>query len=91
VFRGYKSRRTFFWRAPQKDEVDIVVEDGEPMPVEVKYRSQVTRDDVKSVLKFCRRFGAKKAIVVTRNRLDAERIGDNEIMYVPAWLFMLAI
>jgi hypothetical protein len=91
VFLSYRYRRIFFWRTPQKDEVDVIVEDEALLPIEVKYKSHVTRHDVKSVLKFCRRFGAKKAIIVTRDLLRAEKIDDKEIIYVPAWLFMLAI
>lgn len=76
-----------FWRTPQKDEVDVVTKGS--IPIEVKYRSQITTSDVKSVLKFCKSFNAGNAVIVTKNLLEKRKVGDVDLLLVPAWLFLL--
>ncbi len=76
-----------FWRTPQKDEVDIVAKKS--LPIEVKYRSQVTTSDVKPVLKFCKNFNARNAVIVTKNLLEKRKVGEVDLTLVPAWLFLL--
>lgn len=90
VFLSYKYNRIWFWRTPQKDEVDIVVEErGKTLPIEVKYRTQIGDDDIAGLLKFCKRFGLKNGIVVAKDRLEKRTVKGIEVMYVPAWLLML--
>ncbi|MCX9014617.1 MAG: ATP-binding protein [Candidatus Methanoperedens sp.] len=76
-----------FWRSPQKDEVDIVTKDK--IPIEVKYQSQITNSDLKSLLKFCNKFGADKGIIVTKNLLERREIDGREILLIPVWVFLL--
>jgi hypothetical protein len=91
VFLSYRYKKIFFWRTPQKDEVDIVIKEEEMIPIEVKYKSQIAGDDIKSLLKFCKKFKIKRGILVTRDLFDAREIEGIEILYVPAWLFLLTI
>ncbi|MBI5332437.1 MAG: ATP-binding protein [Candidatus Aenigmarchaeota archaeon] len=84
----------FFWRTPQKDEVDIVVEkNNEIIPVEIKYRNIISRKDAKPLIKFCENFGIDKAIMITKNYEKEEEIREDKrlikIIYIPAWKFAL--
>ncbi|RMH89542.1 MAG: ATP-binding protein, partial [Calditrichaeota bacterium] len=69
--KGYQ----FFWRDPHHHEVDFVaVEPDESIvPIEVKYRRKIQEKDVKNLLRFARKFGCSRAIVlrkgVTQNSL----------------------
>ena len=78
-----------FWRSPQKDEVDIIIKGREALPLEVKYQSQITGGDFKSVLKFCKKFRVKKGIIVTKDLFEKRNIENIEILLIPAWLFLL--
>lgn len=78
-----------FWRTPQKDEVDIVVKGKEILPIEVKYQTQITSDDIKALLKFCKKFRCTNGIVVTKNMLEKRTIDGVDILFIPAWLFLL--
>ncbi len=78
-----------FWRTPQKDEVDIIVKDEKPLPIEVKYKSNITGSDMDSVLKFCRKFNAKRGIIVTKDISEKRNIEGIEILLIPAWAFLL--
>ncbi|SNQ61338.1 conserved hypothetical protein [Candidatus Methanoperedens nitroreducens] len=82
--------KTAFWRTPQKDEVDIVVKEKERiLPIEVKYQSYITNNDVRPVLKFCQKFEVKKGIIITKDQLEKRDIEGTEILFIPAWLFLL--
>lgn len=81
----------FFWRTPQKDEVDIVVKGSKStVPIEVKYQSQITADDINPMLKFCRRFNVQNGIIVTKDILENREVGGVNILLIPAWLFLLS-
>lgn len=86
----------FFWRTPQKYEVDIILEEkGDIIPIEVKYMKNIAANEVKNLLRFCEKFNAKKAVMVTKDKL-----GENEfklkngkkikIEFIPAWMFLLS-
>ena len=61
-----KTGARFFWRNPQKDEVDMVLTD--PLrPVEVKYQNDIHGGDFAGLEKFRGRFGAKKGLIITKN------------------------
>jgi predicted AAA+ superfamily ATPase len=76
-----KSGARFFWRSPQKDEVDIVLTN--PLrPVEVKYREQ---PQAPGIAKFNHRFQTKGGLVITK---DVEK-RENGLDYVPLWKWLL--
>lgn len=78
-----------FWRNPQH-EVDIIIKkDNAIIPVETKYKMQIDKKDIKSIKKFMQEFVVEQGFVITRNRLGIEKAGDKEIMFIPAWLFLL--
>lgn len=81
--------RVFFWRTAQKDEVDIVIE--QPLlPVEVKYKSAPGSVDMKSIMKFMRKHGAERGVLVTKDTLKRVTANGKEMLMVPAWLFLLS-
>lgn len=88
---------TFFWRTPQKYEIDLILEkDGELLPVEVKFRAILDRKDLKNILRFCDRFNSKKAIIVTKDKTGEEELQTKkgkkvEVQYIPAWRYCLNI
>ncbi len=93
VFQHAKmlGEKVSFWRTPQKEEVDIVLEQTKILPIEVKYRSSVTDEDAKALLKFLNRFGSNRGIIVTRSRLNKRMLDGKEILFIPVWLFLLAV
>lgn len=75
-----------FWRH-QNYEVDILLKDKKP--VEIKYQNQINISDAKAVVKCMEALKVKRGIVVTKSLLDKKTEGDNEILFIPAWLFLL--
>ena len=82
-----KIRNPSFWRTSQKDEVDIIT--PEKLPIEVKYQSQITNNDIKNILKFIKKFRGNKGIIITKDLLEKRIVDDVEILVIPAWLFLL--
>ena len=81
--------REFFWRDKQKNEVDVILENKTLLPIEVKYREQIGSSDLKGLLKFMKEFNIERGIVVTKNLLERRSIDKKEIIFIPAWLFLL--
>lgn len=78
-----------FWRSPQKEEVDFVLKKrNKVIPIEVKYKNQIAKNDLKSLLKFCRKFKVKKGIMITKNLINIKKINNTQILFIPAWLFL---
>ena len=87
----------FFWRTPQKYEVDIIVEQkGKYVPVEVKFKNTIAKRDVKYLLRFCDKFNCKKAMMITKNtsRIEVFKLGNGkkiEVTFIPVWMFLLQL
>ncbi|ODS40887.1 MAG: hypothetical protein A7315_07345 [Candidatus Altiarchaeales archaeon WOR_SM1_79] len=80
----------FFWRSKTKNEVDAVsvTMDQKILPIEVKYRERGGK--ITGLYEFMNKFSASKGIVVTKNTFKKEEVEQGMILYIPAWLFLLA-
>ncbi len=75
----------FFWRDPYKNEVDVVMTNGEPVPIEVKYG----KTDIKGLIAFMKRFKVEKGYVISPDKEKTQKIGGKVISVVPAFKFLL--
>lgn len=78
----------FFLKTPQKEEIDIIhAHDKVVLPVEIKIREKIHRDDVKTLFKFLERNKLNRALLVT---LDTETKFEREnllIDAIPYWKY----
>ena len=78
----------FFLKTPQKEEIDIIYAHDEiVLPVEIKIKEKIGRDDVKTLFKFLERNNLRKALLVT---LDTETKFEREsrlIEAIPYWKY----
>ncbi len=80
----------FYWK--NKYEVDFVFDDSKRIvPVEVKYRGEISNTDIKGLLEFAEKFKLKEGVVITRDLLECREIEGKEILFIPAWLFLLGM
>ncbi len=84
----------FFWRTPQKHEVDIVLEkDGKALPIEIKYSGNIARKEFKNTLRFCEKFGVIEGIMITKDTEKQEEFDSKKekisISLVPAYKFLM--
>ncbi|MCK4614195.1 MAG: ATP-binding protein, partial [Thermoplasmata archaeon] len=71
-------------------EVDFIIKNKETLAVEVKYQENITKKDVKNILRFMNKYDLKHSLLVTKNLYKKEKIDGKQISYIPAWLFLLA-
>ncbi len=78
----------FFLKTPQKEEIDIIhVQNSHVLPVEVKIREKIGRDDVKTLFKFLEKSNLRRALLIT---LDTETKFKKEkllIEAIPYWRY----
>jgi len=89
VFLSYTYKNIWFWKSPQKDEVDIVIKDKQLLPIEVKYQNKVIDADCKSLLKFCKKNHVKKAVMITKETMETRTFNEVTVELIPAWVFLL--
>ncbi len=78
-------RAEFFWRDPYKNEVDAVLGDGKPVPVEVKSG----RIETGGLLAFLRKFHGDVGYVVSSREEGERRVDGKRIVIVPGHKFLL--
>jgi predicted AAA+ superfamily ATPase len=82
----------YFWRDRQKHEVDCVLEGPEELvPVEIKYQNRISQSDTKNLVIFMKEFDTPAGILITKDRFDRIIVDGKEILYIPAWLALLAL
>lgn len=75
----------FFWRDPYQHEVDIVLGEEEPVPVEVKWGSV----DTGSVERFMEKFDVDRGFVISRDVEETREVQAGTVEVVPAYKFLL--
>lgn len=86
--KGHIFEKLFYWK--DKFEVDCVFESNNRLlPVEVKYREAPS--EINGLLEFMEQFSINRGIVVTKNMLERKTKGKKEIVFIPLWLFLLAL
>jgi len=80
----------YFYRTPRQEEVDIVILDDHQreVPVEIKIRKTIQKNDLLPMIRFMERFDCAKGIIVTKDTDRIFQISDNrEIVAVPYWKY----
>jgi len=75
----------FFWRDPYKNEVDIIIPEKEPIPIEIKY-GKISFD---GILAFMKKFKVKRGYIVSDDKEGMHKIDGKIIEIVPAFKFLL--
>lgn len=74
----------FFWRDPYKNEVDIVMANKKPTPIEIKYG----KIDLKGLSVFMKKFKVKKGYVISPDKEETQKIDGATISVIPAFKFL---
>ncbi len=72
-------------------EVDFVVEEETPLPIEVKYRESINHEDFKGLYSFFKHYeNSQEGLLVTKNEFKTHKTTDGRIIkLIPLWLFLL--
>jgi len=77
----------FFWRDPYKNEVDIVIPNEKPIPIEVKYG----RIETAGLQAFMRKFNVDSGYIISSNKEEKLEIDGKTIFVSPAFKFFLKL
>jgi len=78
----------FFLKTPQKEEIDIIYAGNGPViPVEVKIKEKIDKDDVKTLFKFLERNNLRNAVLITLGTETALKKDKVTIQAVPYWKY----
>lgn len=78
----------FFWRSPQKDEVDLVLASEEGVvPIEIKMRSDIKARDAKHLFKFMTKYGINEGLIISSNLETTFKDGDFRVEVIPYWRY----
>jgi predicted AAA+ superfamily ATPase len=79
----------FFLKTPQKEEIDIIhTQDRNVLPVEIKIKEKISKDDVKTLLKFMERNNLRRALLITlgtETKFQKEKLIVEAIPYWRYW------
>ncbi len=75
----------FFWRDPYKNEVDVVLVDKKPIPIEIKYG----KIDTKGILAFMHKFNVNKGYIISNEVEEKQKINRKTISIIPAFKFLI--
>ena len=71
-----------YWRSLY--EVDFYLP-RDKLALEVKYKSQVSKEEIKGVLNFAKKMRLKKAVVATKSLETEERYEGVNVRFIPVW------
>ncbi|MBC7254376.1 MAG: ATP-binding protein [Actinobacteria bacterium] len=76
----------FFWRSPQKEEVDLVLTpDDRIIPVEIKMRETIKERDARPLFKFMARYGISRCLVISLDMEGRFDDGVRAVDVIPYW------
>ena len=76
----------FFHRSTSGKEIDCIFRsDHSIIPVEIKYRHQISKADLKVLKRFMEEKDILRGIIITKDLFSVE----GKIIFIPAYLFLL--
>lgn len=75
----------YFWRDPYKNEVDVILDQDKPKPIEIKYG----KIETKGLLSFMKKFNVGKGYILSSNQEKEIIHNDKKITIIPAYIYLL--
>lgn len=76
----------FYWRNKNGNEVDVIAEvNNRAVPIEVKYKNNISSDDLKGINSFMLQNKSSFGFVITKDLIDKKE----KLIFIPLWMFLL--
>ena len=80
--------KVFYWKGNLGREVDFVMKlDGNYLPIEVKYQSEIKRSDLQGLHSFIKGGKCHRGIAITKDKLKIEE----DLSLIPYYLFLMLV
>lgn len=83
------SSARFFWRRGVSEVDCVLVNDGSIIPLEVKYRNNIQKKEIKGLIKFLKNFSIEKGYVITKDSEEEIMINGSQILFLPLWKWLI--
>ena len=83
------SSAQFFWRRGVSEVDCVLVNDGSIIPLEVKYRNNIQKKEIKGLIKFFKIFSIEKGYVITKDSEEEIMINGSQILFLPLWKWLI--
>ena len=78
----------FFLKTPQKEEIDIIhASDKSILPVEIKIREKIGRDDIKTLFRFMEKNNLRRSLLITLNTETKFQKERHVVEAIPYWKY----
>lgn len=77
----------FFWRDPYKNEVDVIIVDKKPIPIEIKHG----KIDTMGLIAFMKKFKVTEGYIISHEMEEQLKTDGFTINVVPAFKFLLRV
>lgn len=86
----------YYWKDHQQNEVDFILKKGPKVKqlIQVTYatgKEEVNERETRSLLKAAKELRCKNLLVITWDFSGKEKIGKNEVTFIPLWTWLLQI
>jgi len=79
-----------FWRDGEK-EVDFIIKNKKNIiPIEVKFKNNIARSDLKNIIFYCKKKKRTTGIIITKNILEKNEIEKIKLYYIPYYLILIS-
>lgn len=85
---AFKTKAEYYWREREK-EIDFIIKNKKIIPIEVKYKNNIKKKELKHILNFMEKFKIKKGYIITEGHECEETIKKKKIKYIPLWKWLL--
>lgn len=76
----------YYWRKNEK-EIDFLIVNGEILPIEVKEGIEISKNDLRHLIFFMKKFNLKKSLLIYNGSEEDLMINDYIIKKIPFWKF----
>ena len=78
-----------YWRKNGKEIDFLIIDRKKIIPIEVKNKKEVTKNELKNMKYFMKKYRIKKGIVIYNGKEDEMKIDKNKIKFIPLWKWLL--
>lgn len=80
----------YYWRKNGKEIDFLIVENKKTRLIEVKNKTEITKNDLKNIKYFFKKFKTKQCLIIYNGKEDKIKINNQEIRLIPLWKWLLS-
>lgn len=79
----------YYWRENDK-EIDFLSVNGKKIiPIEVKNKQRVAKNELKSMKYFLNKYNTKEGLIIYHGKEEEKEFNDSKIKFIPLWQWLL--